>query len=347
MTSLTSTARRRLVAAALVGTALVLPLAALIGCGASGSASSGPNGSIGSGGTKGGFIPGSGGSSAGGVSSDAGSANPDASSLPPEQEVDSSFKVPVATGRYVWVANPTSGRVAYVDASTVSVKTAEAGNAPTYLAIVPGVADEVIVLNVLSHDATMMQAAPTGLASTMISGVAPLANAWAMSPDGHFALAWTDSKAALAAASHDTLEGFQDLTAIDLRSSPPLATTLAVGYRPESITFTPDGGQASLYSNAAETETLVVVDLTTVTYRLVRVHALVLSVVPGPDGQFAVVLHRQPSASSSPAGGAADAGTDGGPKTSDAGATAHSAAPVLAHAYRDLPLDRSRAGRNQ
>lgn len=485
MTSLTSTARRRLVAAARVGTALVLPLAALIGCGASGSASSGTNGSIGSGGTKGGFIPGSGGSSAGGVPSDAGIANPDASSLPPEQEVDSSFKVPVATGRYVWVANPTSGRVAYVDASTVSVKTAEAGNAPTYLAIVPGVADEVIVLNVLSHDATLMQAAPTGLASTMISGVAPLANAWAMSPDGHFALAWTDSKAALAAASHDTLEGFQDLTAIDLRSSPPLATTLAVGYRPVSITFsadgaeayvvtgdgvsvlglpavaggtvrvardvpltddptedadtrdvsvtatgtavvrregsadvrivdlhagtagvvtlsgpvtdldvtpdgtravavvratsqvavltlataiadpatiasetiadqvvgsvviTPDGGQAILYSNAAETETLVVVDLTTGTYRLVRVHALVLSVVPGPDGQFAVVLHRQPSASSSPDGGAADAGTDGGAKTSDAGATAPSAAPAIANAFSVIPLDGSRAGRIQ
>src|SRR3569623_2359241 len=110
MTSLTSTARRRLVAAALVGTALVLPLAALIGCGASGSASSGPNGSIGSGGTKGGFIPGSGGSSAGGVASDAGIANPDASSLPPEQDVDSSIKVPVAPGRYARPPPPPRAR---------------------------------------------------------------------------------------------------------------------------------------------------------------------------------------------------------------------------------------------
>ena len=475
------------------GAALVVPLAALVGCSLGGSsASNGPSGGA-AGGSKGGFDAsvGSGGaSSGGGQLPDGGASNPDAAALPPEQEVDSSFKVPVATGRYVWVANPTSGRVAYVDASTVSVKTVEAGNAPTYLATVPGATDEVIVLNVLSHDATLMQAAPTGLASTMIPGLAPLANAWAVSPDGHFALAWTDSKAALAAGAHDTLEGFQDLTAIDLRTSPPRAATLAVGYRPVSITFsadggeayvvtgdgvsvialpalaggavgvardvaltddptedadtrdvsvtatgiavvrregsadvrivdlragtagvvtlsgavtdldvtpdgaravavvrdtsevavlplatavadpttiaretiadqvvgsvviTPDGGQAVLYSNAAETETLVVVELTTGTYRLVRVHAPVLSVVSTPDGQFAVVLHRQPSATAGASGsggtGAADAGaTDGGAKATDGGVTTTSAAPVVANAFSVIPLDGSRAGRIQ
>src|SRR5262245_21713974 len=57
--------------------------------------------------------------------------------LPPETEVDSSFEVPVATGRFVWVANPQSGRVAYVDAATMVVRTVEAGNGPTYLAPLP------------------------------------------------------------------------------------------------------------------------------------------------------------------------------------------------------------------
>lgn len=480
--------RRGIVGAlALSGVALGLPFAALIGCGFGGaSSSSSPGGGFG--GAKGGFIPGAGtgGASAGGSqSADAGVALPDAAALPPEQEVDSSFKVPVATGRYVWVANPTSGRVAYVDASTVSVKTVEAGNAPTYLASIPGAADEVIVLNALSHDATLMQAAPAGLVSTMIPGLAPLANAWAVSPDGHFALAWTDSKAALAAGAHDTLEGFQDLTTIDLRTAPPLATTLAVGYRPVSITFsadgaeayvvtgdgvsviglpavaggavrvardvpltddptadadtrdvsvtatgtavvrregsadvrivdlhagtagvvtlsgavtdldltpdgtravavvretsqvavlplatavaepttivsetisdqvvgsvviTPDGAQAILYSNAASTETLVVVDLTTGAYRLVRVHALVLSVLPTPDGQFAVVLHRQPSATSGAGGGGGASPVDGGVTPTDGGVADAGATPVIANAFSVIPLDGSRAGRIQ
>ena len=466
-------------ALALSSAVLALPVASLVGCGASGSGSANAPGRGGFGGSTDAGVPsaGSGGSTAGGTA-DGGNSS-DAASLPPEQEVDSSFKVPVATGRYVWVANPTSGRVAYVDASAVSVKTVEAGNAPTYLATIPGATDEVIVLNVLSHDATLMQAGPTGLTSTMIPGMAPLANAWAISPDGHFALAWTDSKVALAAGSHDTLEGFQDLTAIDLRTSPPLATTLAVGYRPVSVTFsadgtetyvvtgdgvsviglpalaggvvrvardvpltddptedadtrdvsvtatgtavvrregsavvrivdlhtsvagmvslsgavtdldvtpdgaravavvrdtaevavlplataladsttiaretitdqvvgsvviTPDGLQAILYSNAAQTETLVVVDLTTGTYRLVRVHALVLSVSPTPDGQYAVVLHRQAPASNGAGGIGGATVTDGG--TRDAGVVA----PVIANAFSVIPLDGSRAGRIQ
>ena len=202
-----------LMALGLSGAALAPVLASLVGCAGSGSAASADLGGFG--GTYGGTPSrGSGGASAGSVPG-AGGAGPDAGALPPEQEVDSSFEVPVATGRYVWVANPTSGRVAYLDAATLAVKTVEAGNAPTYLATVPGATDEVIVMNVLSHDATLMQATAAGLTSVMIPGVAPLANAWAVSPDGRFALAWTDSKAALAAAAHDTLEGFQDLTAID------------------------------------------------------------------------------------------------------------------------------------
>ena len=75
---------------------------------------------------------------------------------PPEQELDSTYQAPVSTGRFIWIANPTSGRVAYVDATSLVVKTVEAGNAPTTVAAVPG-ADEVVVLNVLSNDATVLR----------------------------------------------------------------------------------------------------------------------------------------------------------------------------------------------
>jgi len=118
--------------------------------------------------------------------------------LPPEREIDNSYEAPVATGHFVWIANPTSGRVAYVDATSLTVSTIEAGNGPRYLAAVPspkGDTDAVVVLNTLSNDATYL-AAPAGggaLTSRTIEGVAPGSNAWAMSPDGRFALAWTDS----------------------------------------------------------------------------------------------------------------------------------------------------------
>ena len=163
--------------------------------------------------------------------------------LPPEKEGDSSYKAPVATGHFVWIANPTSGRVAYVDASSLAVKTVEAGNGPTYLAAVPGVDDAVIVLNTLSNDATFLRADGAALDSRTIEGVAPGSNAWAVSPDGHYVIAWTDAQLVPAAP---TTQGFHDVTIIDLQAAATASasTTLAVGYRPVSISFAADSSKA-------------------------------------------------------------------------------------------------------
>jgi len=173
----------------------------------------------------------------------AGTAGTAAPVLPPEHEVDSSYKAPVATGHFVWIANPTSGRVAYVDATSLAVSTVEAGDAPTYLAAIPGTDDAVIVLNVLSNDATYLSASGATLASRTITGVAPGSNGWAVSPDGRFAIAWTD--ATLVPAAPET-QGFHDVTIIDLQAAAgaQASTTLAVGYRPVSITFSADSTRA-------------------------------------------------------------------------------------------------------
>jgi len=58
------------------------------------SSGAGPGGGLGSGGEGGGMTP-----------------------LPPEEELESNYSAPVATGNYVWIANPVSGRVAYIDAT--------------------------------------------------------------------------------------------------------------------------------------------------------------------------------------------------------------------------------------
>jgi hypothetical protein len=461
--------------------ALALLCLGLGACGASTSAGSPTNGwsdaGTGpgrSGGSSGGFSNGSGGASGTG-----GAGDP----LPPEQEVESSYEVPVATGRFVWIANPLSGRVAFVDAMTLKVRTAEAGNAPTYLAPIPGAADAVVVLNVLSHDATVLRAegASAQLRSTLVAGIAPLANAWAVSPDGKFALAWTDARRALAAAPRTgSLEGFQDVSVIDLGAAPPVATTVAVGYRPVSVAFsadgkrafavtqdgvsviglpgpngsvqvirdvpltenptenadtrdvsitrdgravvrregsaevrivdlataatsvvtltgpvtdldvtadgtraiavvrltaqvaiiplgataeqstvlstiidgerigsvtlTGDGKQALLYSNAAESERVIALDLATAERRVLRVHAPVLSLFPSADGAFAVVLHQQPPAG---AGGAGGTTTGAGGAGAGSGGAPVAKPPVVAAAFSVVPLDGSRAGRIQ
>src|ERR1051325_9401951 len=42
---------------------------------------------------------------------------------PPEMEVEKAFQAPVATERFVWAANPKTGRVALIDSQSYQVKT--------------------------------------------------------------------------------------------------------------------------------------------------------------------------------------------------------------------------------
>lgn len=159
------------------------------------------------------------------------------SGLPPEMEVESSYEVPVATGSYIWVANPDSGRVAYVAATTLEVHTVEAGNAPTYMSAIPSATDDaVVVLNVLSQDATILRVAPDGqLSKNTVSGIAAGANALTVSPSGRWVTAWTDARTV---AGDDPLAGYQAVTLIDLAATPPTKTILSVGFRPVAVAYT-------------------------------------------------------------------------------------------------------------
>jgi hypothetical protein len=226
-------AAKRTHLAGLGGAALLVLGACSVGSESSGSSAVPPGGGLpgtGSGGSSG---TGSGGSTgAGGKGGGGGGA------LPPETEVDTSYEAPIATGNFVWIANPSSGRVAYVDAAGLTVATVEAGNAPTYLAAIPG-QDAVVVLNVLSNDADLLRAGPAGLESHTIPNVAPGSNTWAVSGDGKFAIAWTDARRL---TSVRPTQGFQDATVIDLAGYGH--TTLAVGFRPVSFSFSADGTRA-------------------------------------------------------------------------------------------------------
>lgn len=157
----------------------------------------------------------------------------------PEREVESSYEAPVATGRFVWVANPRSGRVAYVDAVSLEVRTVEAGNGPTFLAAVPGqTQDTTLVINVVSEDATLLRATATGITATTLP-IAAGANSLAFSADGRYAVAWTDARKVDAPQKVD---GFQDLTVLDLEAG--TSTVLAVGYRPVAIGFAANAPRA-------------------------------------------------------------------------------------------------------
>ena len=184
--------------------------------------------------------PGTGGGSGAAGAATGGSPGYDAGAdaLPPEQELESTYESPVATGRYVWVTNPVSGRVAYVDATTLEVRTVPAGNGPRYMAAIPGTGtDAAVVLNTLSNDATILRANTSGAMSTKTLKISAGANAWALSHDGTWAIAWTNARTM---QSPDPVQGFQDVTVLRLTPGEEKATRLSVGYRPVALQFSAD-----------------------------------------------------------------------------------------------------------
>jgi hypothetical protein len=262
---------------------LAFALASLAACGSSADAGSVRGSAPGVGGTSGASI---GGPSTAGSTSTAGTAT----TLPPEMELDQSFRAPVATGHVLWSSNPESGRVALIDATTLKVRMANAGFGPTYLAAVPNAAsiDAAIVLNVGSHDASFLQATADQIGVTTIPTHTG-ANAWSISDDGHYAIAWTDVTQ-IEGAEPDPTDGFSELTVIDLSATPPVSTRLSVGFRPSQVVF----DAQKLHAFAVVDEGISVLDLSGIPavsalVSLSPIGTTTRDVNISRDGSFAVV----------------------------------------------------------
>jgi hypothetical protein len=237
------------------------------------------------------------GNGAGGTSSGAMNATGGSTAVPPEHEEDQSFRAPVVSGRWVWTANPDTGKVAVVDAKNFTVRLANAGLAPTYLTAVPTAPNtsRALVINTRSHDATLLSAADGD--AVKASAPIPLqadANAWAVSKTGKFAIAWTDSQSIAA----DPAQFFQDITVVDLRSAQPVATRLGVGPLPSRVFISDDETQAYVVASSG----ISVIDLspaggpTVVQEEAVSADlnesASARDVSILPDGSYALVRHE-------------------------------------------------------
>ena len=181
----------------------------------------------------------SGGASGGGATAAGMGETP---ALPPEVKSESIYQSPVATGNVVWIADPTSGRVAFIDATTFAVQTIEAGDGPTYLAAVPDPNDDVaVVLNVISDDATLLRRSPGGNLTSATFASTNDANSWAISASGRWAIAWTDASRV---SNTVAVQGFEEIAVMDLSTATSSGvgktTFLNVGYRPSQIAFSGD-----------------------------------------------------------------------------------------------------------
>ena len=161
----------------------------------------------------------------------------DATPPPPEMELESAFEAPVATDRYVWTANPSTGKVALIAADDFSVRLAEAGEAPTTVAALPSQGDEdaAIVLNAGSDDATILRLGADGNIQSTSLKTHSGANAVTVSPSGTWGIVWSNA-ALVDPTLLDPADQLQDLTVVKFGDA-PTTTILSVGYRPSQIAF--------------------------------------------------------------------------------------------------------------
>src|SRR5690606_6090525 len=141
---------------------------------------------------------------------------------------DTTFRPPVVTGSYLWSPNPKSGKVALIDAETLSTRILSGGLEPTYLAAVPTTTHDAaaIVLNVGSLDASYFRVSDDTIVTTRIS-VHEGANQWSISASGRYAVAWSyDPEGQL-----DPTNGLQEISLLDLSDEVPQARRLTVGFR--------------------------------------------------------------------------------------------------------------------
>jgi hypothetical protein len=165
-------------------------------------------------------------------------------SAPPEVEREATFQAPVVTGRYVWSANPNSGRVAVIDAETFEVRSGQAGNRPTHVAGLESStgARSALVINTGADDASLLELDDGGGITARHVALHQGADSWSVSPDRRFAIAWTDLQKA---KELDPTDGFQDITVLELgEPGVPRATRLTVGYRPSAFAFDADSRRA-------------------------------------------------------------------------------------------------------
>lgn len=172
----------------------------------------------------------------------------DGGPLPPEVELEETFRAPVVAGEYLWSANPETNKVARINASTLEIEVLEGGHAPTYLAALPAGATEggALVLNELSQDASIFLLDEEGeVASDERIRVQRGASAWSVGAQGEFAVAWSRSAENLLNSG----DGYQDLTVMDFREEAVVAITLSVGFRPSQVVINADESRAYVVSD--------------------------------------------------------------------------------------------------
>ena len=205
----------------------------IAGCGDDGGY--GATVTTGSGGTTGVSSAGTNGEEGGGSPTTGGSGPP------PEVEDEGDFRVPKASGKYVYTASKTTDSVAVIDTATLAIDVVVVGRAPAVVEAIPGQvgdAGSAVVLDQGSDDVAVLRTSEAGVTTLSIHKVTAGANNLQVSPDGKYVFVYhdVDGPEQLGPGSD------QELTVLEVASG--VTHLMTVGAHPREIVFATDNTTA-------------------------------------------------------------------------------------------------------
>ncbi|MBL4685079.1 MAG: hypothetical protein JKY37_10860 [Nannocystaceae bacterium] len=167
---------------------------------------------------------------------DGGGDDADSGEPPPETEEEADFRVPRASGRWVYSASEATNSVAVIDSQTLAIDVVGVGRGPT---VVAPLAEQghIAVLDQGSDDVALLTTTETGTTVEVVPTSAG-ANNIAVTPDGEFAFVYhdVDGPEELGPGSD------QEITVIEARTA--VTYEMTVGVHPREIVFTSDAAIA-------------------------------------------------------------------------------------------------------
>ncbi len=160
---------------------------------------------------------------------------------PPEDEMEADFRVPRASGRFVYSASELTDSVAVIDSSNLAIDVVAVGRGPTVVAPIAGAGIEegrVAVLDQGSNDVAIVATSSAFTTSVEVREATAGANNLAVTPDGAFVFVYhdVDGPEALGAGSD------QEVTVLDVAGGS--AYEMTVGAHPREVVFASDSTMA-------------------------------------------------------------------------------------------------------
>lgn len=161
---------------------------------------------------------------------------------PPEEEEPADFRVPKASGKFVYSASEVTNRVAVINTDNLIIDVVDSGKGPTVVAPIPGQsggAGAVAVLCERSDEVTFIRTDNDGKNTTELRDIAPAANNLEASPDGKLVIAYHDVDApGQGGAGSD-----QEISVIETKKGGEVYR-LTVGSHPRAVDFTSSSDRA-------------------------------------------------------------------------------------------------------